>query len=204
MARTQPSQPLSVPWSLPRSGRSGNPLAMSHLVGQGISEGSPALLGLYLYSSSGSGDTTNRKDFKNVVFAACSTFPFHLIRSEQSRQSREQPMQRRGCSQNKPCRRWKQLPWLPGRWAERCTWACHTQTGLWWCTGKLRRWCCQLGWTLAASDPLPAWPSEPLSRRPHWMPEDTQERKQHSTPSHINVLQVLGRNNIAECRVDKS
>lgn len=27
-------------------------------------------------------------------------------------QSREQPMQRRVCSQNKPCRRWKQLPWL--------------------------------------------------------------------------------------------
>lgn len=115
----------------------------------------------------------------NVVLSAQSTFPFHLISSRKGRWSQEQLIQWRACSQNKPCRRWNPLPVLPGRRAERCTWACHTQTGLWWCTGRRRRWCCQLGWTPAASEPHPARPSEPLSGRPHWTPGDAQERVQH-------------------------
>ncbi len=66
--RIQPSWPLSLPWSLPRSGWIRNPLVMLHLVGQGTSEGSPALWGLFLYSSTGSGDTTSRKDFEMLHF----------------------------------------------------------------------------------------------------------------------------------------
>lgn len=67
----------------------------------------------------------------------------------------------------------------PGRRAERCTWACHTRTGLWWCTGRRRRWCCQLGWTPAASEPRLARPSEPLSGRPHWTPGKSQHQAEH-------------------------
>lgn len=59
---------LSVPWSLPRSGWTGNPPVILHLVAQGISGGSPALQDLFLYSSTGSGDTTNRKDFEVLYF----------------------------------------------------------------------------------------------------------------------------------------
>lgn len=63
---------------------------------------------------------------------------------------------------------------LPERQAEPCTWACHTQTGLWSCTGKLRRWCCQLGWTPAASESRPAQLLRSLSGRPRWTPDKTQ------------------------------
>lgn len=56
---------------------------MPHLVGQGTSGGSPALQGLYLYSSAGSGDAANGKDFEMFVSAAQTAFPFRLIRSEQ-------------------------------------------------------------------------------------------------------------------------
>lgn len=116
----------------------------------------------------------------NVVFSAQTTFPFHLIRSKQGCWSQEQVIQWQACTPNKPCRRWNRLPFLPGRRAERCTWACHTQIVLWWCTGRRRRWCCQLGWTPAASESRPARTSGLLSGKPRWTPGDTPERLQLS------------------------
>lgn len=126
-----------------------------------------------------------QEELWNVVFSAQTTFPFHLIRSKQGRWSQEQLIQWQVCSQNKSYRRGNCLPVVPGRRAEQCTWACHTQTVLWLCTGRQRRWCCQLGWTPAASEPRPARPSELLSGRLHWKPGDAQEQLQLSTLTKV-------------------
>lgn len=68
---------------------------------------------------------------------------------------------------------------LPGRQAGQCTWVCHTQTGLWWCTGRLKKWCCQLSWTPAASDHRRVQPSQLPSERPRWKPAEA--HNQHSS-----------------------
>lgn len=78
---------------------------------------------------------------------------------------------------------------VPGKWAERCTWVCHTQTVLWWCTGKWRRWCSQLGWTPAASDPRLAQPSEQLSGRRRWTPEGVHSRYNSQFRVHVHYWQ---------------
>lgn len=131
IASEQKTAVSQVPWSLPRSGSIGNPPVMSHPVGRGTSKGSPALQDLYLYSSTGSGDNNKQEGLWNVVLPVPGTLPFRLIRAEQGCRSRGQMIRRWACSRNKPCRRWNQLRRLPERRAGRCTWAYHTQTGLW-------------------------------------------------------------------------
>lgn len=90
--RIQPFKPFSVPWLPPRNGLIGNPLVMLPLVGQGIWEGNPILWGLFLYSLSGSGDTTNKKNFKTMYFQHVAHFLSTWVDPNRATRSQEEQL----------------------------------------------------------------------------------------------------------------
>lgn len=119
----------------------------------------------------------------NVAFSAQSSFLFCLIRSKHSGRPLEIVGLVASLFSEQTMQKMKRTVVVPERRAEWCTWACHTRTGLWWCTGRPTRWCCQLDWTHAALAPHSAQPSSPLSGRPRWTPGDAHRYAMNSKPA---------------------